>query len=308
MPDLKSVDDLVVPGAIERYKSATHLGMWAHIPLNAFRVYREEVLGRQLFRHGIELDKHKYMPEALDIYQAFVVDNAHILSALSEDYLASDSSGCHNWNDRWMLWPCDSYLDQVVANIGKLEDLRKTRLARAIGLLNEYGLNGHAVLNIMAKDSSEMNDNNSIMTQVSQWIYSSLESTEGLESTFAEAAAVVSQQRRFDLLTAMIRNHPEYQVSLLIQNIFEFPFERDSFLMSSGMSCAIGCSPLFREFVQRRVDYTPYNDSGHSAAAPVDIMQAALQVIENIRMIYQGELSKSVVRVVTYYFHDTLFE
>jgi hypothetical protein len=111
MPFFNSKDDLSSPGSQERFESSTRLGMWMHIPLNAFRIYREECLYNNLIQSVNGFAYSSLLERAKQSYRQFI---------LSDSHLPSQSNS--------LEWPKNGEMVLVIAEIVKNEQFKNTKI------------------------------------------------------------------------------------------------------------------------------------------------------------------------------------
>lgn len=121
--------------------------MYVHIPLNAERIYREEMLGRALIREGIELQKTKLYPEALDTYDSFIRGRKS-LPPLEQAPETSCAKGTAT-----LLLPFFEEIERAVSIIARNERERRIRRSIVASLLREYGTATQFVYDLTLCDS-----------------------------------------------------------------------------------------------------------------------------------------------------------
>jgi predicted transcriptional regulator len=121
MPNFEAKDQLISKGSIERFHSATRLGMWIHVPLNAMRIYREECLVNYLRRLDPDFSPSHLLERSKQVFRQFILSNSQ-LNAQSDP----------------LIWPVNRELTDCVDQIQKDEKHRKARTAIAKAILTQF--------------------------------------------------------------------------------------------------------------------------------------------------------------------------
>jgi hypothetical protein len=124
MPDFENKDLLVSKGSRERFDSATRLGMWMHIPINAMRIYREECLTKRLLQVDPAFSHLELLERSKQVFRQFILSNSHLIPQ-------SDSS----------VWPANAELMDCVNQIRKDEAHKRARTAIGKSILKGLNLN-----------------------------------------------------------------------------------------------------------------------------------------------------------------------
>jgi hypothetical protein len=113
---------LKAPGSKERYDSAIRLGMWMHVPLNAFRIFREESLYTHLARSIPDFEYKEMLEKSKQTYRQFVLSD----SPLSQSNLAE--------------WPKNGEMVLVITQILKDEHHKNCKIQLGNRVLTSLGL------------------------------------------------------------------------------------------------------------------------------------------------------------------------
>ncbi|KAI8899116.1 hypothetical protein BC833DRAFT_587166 [Globomyces pollinis-pini] len=214
-----TLDDLKIPNASQRFHDSIQLGMWMHVPKNALRIYRTEIIGRELGHHQINLNQ--IIESSLNTVQQYIKTE-------DDDPLGD--------------------LNTAVQLIVESERNRKMIVQETKQIVESYGLETSWIDKTIRPTIDNELDLSSLESIVQCWIYNHHHDIHILKSHIQFYLNDKQLNDKQKLIETKISNDPFFQGLFLNQE------DRQLFLVNPQFDYILQATPIFYRYMDQSID------------------------------------------------------